>query len=165
MPNTSIIENIVLFQDVIGPKLRRMALRLAGGDQAQAQDLLAVAGDRFASRHHGGAYAEAQLVRLGRLQLRQAARDARAHQLARLDDVGWLQPASPDRLQRHLAGRMSQLEAALEQGADEATRSAVDLIWGGASIADAARVLGLTASCLHKRLRALGRMLLAEEVE
>lgn len=162
MPNTSYIQNLVLFQDVIAPKLHRMALRLASGDLDEAQDLLAVAGDRFASRHHGGAagFADAQLVRLGWLQLRQAARDARAR---RLDDLAWLPQQRPDRLQRHLAGRMAQLELALEQGADDAIKTAVDLIWGGASIADAARVLGLTASCLHKRLRALGQRLQAEE--
>lgn len=173
MTNTSIASNLLLFQQLIEPKLRYRALRLARGCQFTAGELLAGAADLFATRHHDGEYTQAQLVRFGGWQLLQYCRDvgllrrkdsqAEPVCLVPLQDADQL-PAA-DQGEQHRDTRLALLERALahKSWVEPALAAAIEQIWEGASVREAAASLGLTTSCLHKRLRALGRQLLAGE--
>ena len=161
--------NLLLFQQVIEPKLRRRALRLARGCEFTASELLAGAADLFASRHTGGDYAEAQLVRFGGWQLLQYCREigllrreeCQADRLCLVPLQEADQYPSTDQEEDHRDTRLALLDRALEHKhwVEPALAEAIERIWEGATIAEAAAGLGLTASDLHKKLRVLGRLL------
>lgn len=166
-------KNLLLYHEVIEPKLRSRALRLARGCQFTAAELLAGAADLFASRHQDGSYTEAQLVRFGGLQLLQHCRQigllrrkeakAQGPQLVALAEGDQLHPGR--QWESHRDTRLALLDRALSRKhwVEPALAAAIEQIWEGASVKEAAVSLGLTTSCLHKRLRALGRQLLAGE--
>jgi len=193
-------KNLLLFHQVIEPKLRRRARRLARGCEFTAKELLAGAADLFASRHAGGEYTEAQLVQFGGWRLLQHCRDlglvrrkdsqAEPVCLVPLQDADQhpstdqeeedsqaepvclvpLQEAdqylAADRVdQQHRDTRLALLERALahKSWVEPTLAQAIEQIWEGATIAETAQALGLTASGLHKKLRRLGRQLLAGE--
>lgn len=167
-------KNLLLYHQVIEPKLRYRALRLARGCEFTASELLAGAADLFASRHTGGDYTEAQLVRFGGWQLLQHCRDvgllrrkdsqAEPVRLVPLQDADQ-HPSTDQEEEDHRDTRLALLERALahKHWVEPALAEAIERIWEGASVKEAAASLGLTTSCLHKRLRALGRQLLAGE--
>jgi len=174
MTNTSITSNFLLFHQVIQPKLRRRALCLARGCEFTAAELLAGAADLFSTRHlEGGDYTDAQLVLFGGLLLLENARntgvlrrkDTQAEPvcLVPLQDAD--QHPAADQVEQHRDTRLALLERALEQKnwVEPALAVAIERIWEGATIAETAQGLGLTASGLHKKLRRLGRQLLAGE--
>lgn len=166
-------KNLLLFRQVIEPKLRYRALRLARGCDFTAAELLAGAADLFAARHTGGDYTEAQLVRFGGFQLLQHCRDVglvrrkeakgQGPQLVALAEGDQLHPGR--QWESHRDTRLALLDRALEHKhwVEPALAQAIEQIWEGATVREAAQSLGLTASVLHKRLRALGRQLLAGE--
>lgn len=166
-------KNLLLYHQVIEPKLRYRALRLARGCEFTASELLAGAADLFASRHTGGDYTEAQLVRFGGWQLLQHCRDVgllrrkeakgQGPQLVALAETDQLHPGR--QWESHRDTRLALLDRALSHKSwvEPALAAAIEQIWEGETIAEAAQALGLTTSCLHKRLRALGRQLLAGE--
>lgn len=173
MTNTSIASNLLLFQEVIEPKLRRRALRLARGCEFTASELLAGAADLFATRHQEGEYTEAQLLRFGGWQLLQHSRDlglvrrrdcqAEPVCLVALEDADQL--PQQERAEQHRDTRLALLERALahKSWVDPALAQAIEQIWEGATVREAAASLGLTASGLHKKLRGLGGQLMAGE--
>jgi hypothetical protein len=164
-------KNLLLFHQVIEPKLRRRALRLARGCEFTANELLAGAADLFAIRHQGGEYTEAQLVRFGGWRLLQYCRDlglvrrkdAQAEPVCLVALSEADQHPSTD--QDHRDTRLALLERALslKNWVEPALAASIEPIWEGATIAETAQALGLTASGLHKKLRRLGRQLLAGE--
>ena len=162
-------KNLLLYHQVIEPKLRYRALRLARGCEFTASELLAGAADLFASRHQDGSYTEAQLVRFGGLQLLQHCRQigllrrkeakGQGPQLVALAEGDQLHPGR--QWESHRDTRLALLDRALSHKSwvEPALVQAIDNIWEGATVREAAASLGLTASDLHKKLRLLGRLL------
>lgn len=168
-------KNLLLYHQVIEPKLRYRALRLARGCEFTASELLAGAADLFASRHTGGDYTEAQLVRFGGFQLlqycrqidllRRAESKAEPVCLVPLQDADQHPSTDQEEEEDHRDTRLAMLERALahKSWVEPALAQAIEQIWEGATIAETAQALGLTASGLHKKLRRLGSQLLAGE--
>ena len=166
-------KNLLLFQQVIEPKLRRRALCLARGCEFTAKELVAGAADLFAARHTGGGYTEAQLVRFGGFQLLQHCRQIgllrrkeakdQGPQLVALAEGDQLHPGR--QWESHRDTRLALLDRALSQKhwVEPALSQAIEQIWEGATVREAAASQGLTASGLHKKLRRLGGQLLAGE--
>jgi len=134
---------------------------------------VAGAADLFAARHTGGGYTEAQLVRFGGWQLLQHCRDVgllrrkeakgQGPQLVALAETDQLHPGR--QWESHRDTRLAQLERALahKSWVEPSLSQAIEQIWEGTTIAEAAQELGFTASGLHKKLRRLGSQLLAGE--